>query len=133
MDITIYLPDDIGQRAKAQDVNLSRLLRDALAAQFAEEDAMAKLLEDPQEIKLQLENREGIIYTGRITGTQIAGNDHVEVFLTSRQNVVVYDIDHKKYYTEDQDGDLEDLVNDPDVYLEAMTALDRDAEIDLDV
>jgi post-segregation antitoxin (ccd killing protein) len=44
VDITVYLPDEVAQRAKAQNVNLSRVLRDALTAQFAEEDAVSATL-----------------------------------------------------------------------------------------
>ena len=32
MDITIYLPDDLGKWAKDQELNLSRMLRDAVEA-----------------------------------------------------------------------------------------------------
>ena len=133
MDITIYLPDDIAQRAKKQNINLSRLLRDALVEQFRVEDIMAKTLEGASEIKLKLENENGNIYTGRITGKKIASGDHVEVYLTKDERVIVYDFGNLKYWVEGEDWqvDLEDLIGDRDVYVEAMDALGREVTIDI--
>jgi hypothetical protein len=85
------------------------------------------------EITLQLENDNGSTYTGTITGKRLAGNDHVEVFLTKAGNVVVYDLDKLKYYVDDGQVDLEDLIGDLDLYLEVMDALGREATIALDV
>ena len=52
MDITIYLPDEIAKRAKTKGINLSRVLRDALAGQFAEEDAVNETLEHASTVTL---------------------------------------------------------------------------------
>jgi hypothetical protein len=127
VDVTIYLPDELGKRAKDEDVKLSRMLRDALIVHFAEEDAMKAAREDADKIELLLQTDEGSDYTGLITGKRIAGNDRVEVFVTVRENVVVYDLDKLKYYVEDGELSLTDLIGDErDVYFEAMDALGRE-------
>lgn len=41
MNITVYLPDEIGRRAKAADLPLSRMLRDAILAHFREQEERA--------------------------------------------------------------------------------------------
>ena len=41
MDITIYLPDEIGKWAKEQDLGLSRMLRDAVEDEKRRRDARA--------------------------------------------------------------------------------------------
>ena len=133
MDITIYLPDEIADRAKRQNVNLSRLLRDALAAQFQQEDAMAKTLEGASQVVLQLENEDGRTYKGRITATKIAGSGDVEVFLTEEENVVVYEENKCKYSVcEDPEEDLRGWLTD-DQYIEAMNALGIEPTVDLDI
>lgn len=133
MDITVYLPDELGQRAKAENVNLSRLLRDTLEAQFREDDTVAAVLDDAAEFTLELENEDGIGYRGRFRGTLIAQSESVEVYVTDSGNVLVYDPDKLKYWTETPDTDLDDLIGDQDVYLQAMAALGREGTIDLDV
>jgi non-ribosomal peptide synthetase component E (peptide arylation enzyme) len=136
VDITIYLPDDLARRAKDQGINLSRMLRDALTARFQEEATVAAVLEGATKIELRIEGDRGNVYTGRITGRKIASGEHVEVFLTDKENVVVYDFDNLKYYVEGEDfgrSSLEDLVGDRDVYLRVMHALGRPATVDLDV
>ena len=133
VDITIYLPDEIADRAKRQNVNLSRLLRDALAAQFQQEDAMAKTLEGASQVVLQLENEDGRTYKGRITATKIAGSGDVEVFLTEEENVVVYEENKCKYSVcEDPEEDLRGWLTD-DQYIEAMNALGIEPTVDLDI
>ena len=134
MDITIYLPDDIAARAKKQNVNLSRMLRDALTAQFEEEDTVAKTLEDVKEIVLDLEDDNGHSYKGRITGTKIGDSGDVEVFLTDEQNVLVYDGSQLKYWVcADPEENLRDWLTDNDQYIEAMDALGISATVDLQV
>ena len=134
MDITVYLPDDLGQRAKDSEVNLSRMLRDALTAQFEEEEAMEAISAGATVHELKLEDKDGHIYNGTITGKEIAGNDRAQVFVTDRNNVVVYDPEKLVYYVEDERTEnLEDLIGDQDVYLEAMHALGRPVTIDLEI
>ena len=68
MDITVYLPDEIGQRAKEHELNLSRLLRDAVTEELSRRGAVAETLKDSEVYEIELEGDAGY-YTGRITGT----------------------------------------------------------------
>lgn len=40
MNIAVYLPDDIGKRAKAEGINISLFLRNALIAEFEKRDTV---------------------------------------------------------------------------------------------
>lgn len=133
MNITIYLPDEIAERAKSRkDIILSRILREALAELFEREDTMAKTLDGAKEIVLDLEDHEGRRYKGRIQGTKIAGSDNVEVFLTD-ENVVVYEPDRLMFNVcEEPESELRDLLRESD-YIEAMIALGIEPIVDLAV
>lgn len=134
MDITIYLPDELGQRAKADpNVNLSRMLRDALADHYQQEDAMAATIEGATEYKLTLEDDEGRTYTGRITATRIAQDGDIEVFLTGEENVVFYDGERLRYWVvQEPEDELRGVLN-TEAYVDAMHALGQEVEVDLDV
>lgn len=133
MDITIYLPDELALRAKSAGVNLSRLLRDALIEQFHQEDAVANATQDATIVTLDLQDRDGRAYKGRITASRIAQTDRVEVYLTPEEKVVVYDLDQLRYdVVEDPEEELVDLLRDDD-YLEVMNALGIVPTVDLDL
>jgi hypothetical protein len=127
VDITVYLPDELGERAKREeDINLSRMLRDALIDEFARRDTVSKTLSDPQTIDLNLETRDGPLrYIGRITGTMIAEGHHdVRVFLTNDERVLVYDEQKLDYHdvTDDPESSLRSWLEDGP-YIEALGAL----------
>jgi hypothetical protein len=85
VDVTVSIPDDMRRRAKADGLNLSRLLRDALAAEFTRRDAVALLLDDPQTHELELMTPEGRMYTGRFRGRlihEIEGRTYEALYLT---------------------------------------------------
>lgn len=129
MDITIYLPDELGERAKKHNVNLSRLLRDALIAQFEQEDTVEKTLQREKEFTLRLEDQDGRTYKGRITGVEIAEN----VYLTTDESVVVYEPDTLRFsVAEDPETDLEGMLP-QDQYIKAMNALGIEPTVDLDI
>ncbi len=131
MDITVYLPDDLARRAKSAGINLSRTLRDAIQAQFAEEDAIEATLQGAEDITLDLE--DGTI--GRFTGTLIGSGHDVEIYLSEAGNVVAYDAGKQRFNV--VDNPEEDLANwlphDPEEYVNAMRALGLTAVVDLDI
>jgi hypothetical protein len=60
VDITVYLPDELGARARADpNVNLSRLLRAALIEHYEREDTMTETLTDAKLQIIEVENDEG--------------------------------------------------------------------------
>jgi hypothetical protein len=94
VDITVYLPDETGARAKREDLNFSRILRDAVQAEFARRDAMDAALSNPQTYEFELVDLDtDQKYTGRITGKRLLDHgDTYQVFLASDQQrvLVVY-------------------------------------------
>jgi hypothetical protein len=97
MDITVYLPDELGARAKRAELKLSRLLRDAVERELDRRDAMGRLLDDgdPEVYEVTIHSQEGtqggLLLTGRITGRRVAGDDELGVYLTSDRRVIVHD------------------------------------------
>jgi hypothetical protein len=140
VDVTVYLPDDIGARAREEKLKLSRMLRDAVTAELERRDAMTATLQDTEtyEVTLRHNDGAGLQYTGRITGKLIAGNDPeiVAIYLTTDRRVLVVHADQGIYFR--LDGDDKDLLDgllisgiDQDEFLEACQALGLKPVIDL--
>jgi hypothetical protein len=134
VDITVYLPDELGQRAKREAVNLSRMLRDALADEFQRRDAMATAEHTLHLI--DLEDEDGHIYKGRITGSVIATADDTVVFSTDDERVIVYESDNLRFWEaashDDPEGPEDSLRFLPeDEYRAAMSALGITPVVDI--
>jgi hypothetical protein len=128
VDITVYLPDALGERAKEQNINLSRTLRDAIEEELEMRDAMKTTLEDTQVYEVELEDGT----TGRITGTRIATDwkDGDEVYLTEDERVLYYDAQRERVREiEDPQEELRNL--DGEQYSAAAAALGFKPVIDL--
>jgi hypothetical protein len=134
VDITIYLPDEVAQRAKAQNVNLSRVLRDALTAQFTEEDAVSATLEEAGIVTLDLQTDEGHAYRGRMEATLLgeAGDGATAVYLRRTGEVIAYRADERAFRVVEDPGSELFAVLPADRYFAAMDALGIIPEIDLD-
>jgi hypothetical protein len=134
VDITVYLPDEVAQRAKAQNVNLSRVLRDALTAQFAEEDAVSTTLEDARTVTLELRTEEGRVYRGRMEATLIGKGvrSGAEVYLRQSGEVITYRSEDRRFRTVDDPASELLAVLPTDEYIAAMDALGIVPEVDLD-
>jgi hypothetical protein len=94
MDLTVYLPDNIGERAKTAEpkINLSALLRAAVVAELDRRKRVSKLLKGAHEHELDLQGPEGEPYIGVLTGTQITeGQGGVTVYLATDGRVLAYD------------------------------------------
>lgn len=132
MDVTIYLPDEIGTWAKENKLKLSRLLRDAVTAERERRRIMAETLSDVETHEVFLEDKDGRTYTGRITGRLIADDPgDIEVYLTVDERVLVYDGGRSEYWVlnnpvEQLRGWLTDAA-----YFEAITALGETPVVDL--
>jgi hypothetical protein len=133
VDITVYLPDELGERAKRDEINLSRMLRDALTEEFERSDTMSKTLNKPETYELELDDDETGQYTGRITGKLIAEDDDVAVYLTERERVIVYDGSLLRYHdiTDDPEEGLSGLRH--AAYTDACRALGINPVVDLDL
>jgi post-segregation antitoxin (ccd killing protein) len=134
VDITVYLPDEIARRAKAQNVNLSRILRDALTDQFAEEDTMRTTLDAAQAITLELRTEEGRSYRGRLAAVRIGRGapDGADVYLRRNGDVVAHRAEDGVLTTVlDPENDLRSILPTAE-YIAAMNAIGIVPEVDLD-
>ena len=124
MDITVYLPDEVAQRAKAQNVNLSRVLRDALTTQFAEEDTVSATLEAARTVTLELTTDEGRHYRGRLEAALIGESPSTgtAVYLRRNGEVITYRAEDRRFSTvADPAGELLAVLP-TDAYIAAMYA-----------
>lgn len=143
MKVNIYLPDELGERAKKEELNLSRMLRDAVTAEMDLREAMARSLSDVRRYEIELSTDEGDEYIGRVTGTEIANvADDIRIFLTNDRRVLVYNrydldvhdlsepepgVDPNTTLTEN----LRVWLAEPDDYIRACKALGLKAVVDL--
>jgi hypothetical protein len=132
VDITIYLPDLIGEQAKEAKLPLSRMLRAAVELELERRATMARTLKQTGTATYLLDV-EGVQeghppYTARLVGAELVrdgkpGSSH-RAFLTDDGRVFVYVEEH---------GSLINVADDPveklrewlrdDAYLEALVAL----------
>jgi len=134
VDITVYLPDEVAQRAKAQNVTLSRVLRDALTAQFAQEDAVSTTLEKARTVTLELTTEEGRAYRGRMEATLI-GTDvrsGTDVYLRRSGEVITYRSEEHRFRAVADPANELLAVLPTGEYIAALDALGIVAEVDLD-
>lgn len=90
MDVTVYLPDEIGKRAKDEGINLSRTLRTALEGELGRLEQMRRATGDSQVFEVRVAKNDDE-FTGRITGSLIDRSGDSAVYLTDDERVVVYD------------------------------------------
>lgn len=104
MDITVYLPDEIGRRAKAEDLNLSALLRAGVIEELNRRAALAEMADEAEPVELDLETDDGEPYVGRFDGTLLAWTTDLELYIqTEDERVVAYDRRKLRYDEADAD------------------------------
>ena len=137
MKFNLYLPDQLGERAKELERGrLSFLLQAAVREELERRDAVAETLSDVQTHELAIENEEtGYAYTGRVTGTVIArnysGTQETRVYLTDDERVLVYDGQNLRYYVlEDPVEELRGWLDDEN-YAAALYAIGERPVVDL--
>lgn len=132
MNVNVYLPDELGKRAKAVGLPLSRLLQRSVQEELGKMESRAATLEGPQTFELALAI-DGHQVMGRLTGARIAGptRKDIEVFLTEDERILLYDGAAERYFVvNDPVEQLRDAL-DEEAYFEAMDALGETPTIDL--
>jgi post-segregation antitoxin (ccd killing protein) len=130
VNLNVYLPDDLGERAKDADLPLSRMLREAVITELNRRAIMSETLEEPQEQLVDIVSDGGVTYTGRFTGTLIAGGNDVDVYLTTDKRTLVYDRAAAQIRQVDDPEDLREWL-DLDGYVIALEALGAKPVIDI--
>ncbi len=119
MDITVYLPEELGSKAKEAELPFSRLLRGAVEEELERRATMKLTLEDAGPCELRLEDQEGRSYVGQFVGTLVAEDRDVQVYLTEDERVLLYDASKMQVHEiDDGQEELRDWLND-DAYAEA--------------
>lgn len=133
MDFSVYLPDQIGERAKKEELKLSRMLRDAVIKEFERRDATEATLSSAQTYEFEMVTEEGRPYIARLTGARIAGDAGVGAYLTTDKRVFLHDGVVITRIDDDEVADVLRLafVDEPDEYIAACAALGIKAVIDL--
>jgi len=140
MDITVYLPDEIGRWAKEHDVNLSAMLREAVI----EERQRREVVDIGGESEVHELYTEDDIggHTVRLHGKEIAYDGrHVTAYLTEDGGVFVYHGDEQQLYELGDPADpnpdpgygkgLRPWFDDDATYVGAMAAIGEKAIIDV--
>jgi hypothetical protein len=111
MDITVYLPDDLGKWAKEHELGLSRMLREAVEEEKKRHDARAKITEEGFE---RVEAYDGerdreVAFQGR----QIGYADHWDqtAYLTPKNAIAVYSAERQELWIYD---DYQEFLGNPD-------------------
>jgi hypothetical protein len=139
MDITIYLPDDLGRWAKEHDLNLSRMLREAVENEKRSRAVAATTLGDARIHTLAVGDvgtaDDSDDFTARLHGTLIAtqaiddGHGITQVYLGQDGKVYIYDFLGALHRDVTPDVLREHL--DDAAYVKAMHAIGRVPVIDI--
>jgi hypothetical protein len=124
VNVNVYLPDDLGEHAKAEELKLSRLLREAVVNELHRRKTMRETLEEPQVYEIEIGDdvhidgesvEERGTYLGRITGKLVHETPIWLVFLATDRRVIVYyggdDARHDlRYYVLEADATEQQLI-----------------------
>lgn len=115
VNVNLYLPDDLGEQAKAENLKLSRLLREAVVRELHRRSAMSETLSETQVYEVDLGNDDET-YTGLITGKLVHETPIWLVFLTSDRRVIIHyggedTPDDHRYFVLDADASERELVD----------------------
>src|SRR4051794_27910767 len=94
VDITVYLPDEIGKRAKDAALPFSRMLRDAVTAQLDYRDTLTHATGGMTPHKIDTANGERAVqlqFTGRRIASDADCDGDLAVYQTDTGTIVVAD------------------------------------------
>lgn len=138
MDITIYLPDELGKWAKEHELGLSRMLRDAVEAEKRRLEAGATLKAKAETYLMSVaepDDHGGTdYYTARLHGRRIGagclGGGDVYVYVGENGKLYVHSTADDSLVRDVATGELRKYV-DETAYVEAMRALGEEVTIDI--
>lgn len=125
MNITVYLPEDLGQEAKRQDLPLSRLLRHGVQRELRRREAqkthretmLAAHADAMKPVTLEVDDPDGEDYLARFVGAEVSDFGPYLVYLHEDGRVVVYDREERRL----------ELVEDPIEELRDLPGFDEDS------
>jgi hypothetical protein len=138
MDITVYLPDELGNWARDHDLPLSRMLREAVEIEKRRRDASAALAAETttHELAVSEPGSPGGAgdYTARLHGVLIAtqhlgGGSSIDVYAGEDDKMYVHYTADGRLRRDVEPEQLRQYVDEP-TYIQAMRALGEDVIID---
>ena len=122
MNHNVYLPDDLGQRAKDAGINLSSTLRDAITKELAHRDELAKAVDGMVPQSIESTGGDGNAAVLRFTGKQLAADGAgAGVYQTAKGEILLIAEDYYMHFISAEEfGDF--------VSAENRNNLGRDAE-----
>jgi post-segregation antitoxin (ccd killing protein) len=136
MDVTVYLPDEIGQWAKDAELNLSGLLREAVLRVRRGMEAAEETASHAKVVELSVADDDGF-YTARLHGTKMAQGSlrprekpRFEIYITESGEVVSYHPRTKKLYRAMKGEELRGILDDK-TYIAVMRAAGQEPIIDI--
>lgn len=139
MDITVYLPDDLGKWAKERELNLSRMLREAVEAEKRRREVVAGLAAEATIHELAAREPSELAGDGpdidvRLHGTLIAeqsvsGHGSTEVYMGQDGKIYVHDFQGELHRDVEPD-DLGEFVT-GSAYIKVMHAIGQVPVIDV--
>lgn len=131
MDITVYLPDELGTEAKAAGLNLSALLRARVTEELDAMKAVKHALSEATEHTIRLRDGEDRPYRGRFEGVLLVEDRGVDVYLVADERLLVHEPDEGRVsQINDPEEELRSWLNDEE-YIEVMAAIGREAVVDI--
>ncbi|HEV2373403.1 MAG TPA: hypothetical protein VGS19_14665 [Streptosporangiaceae bacterium] len=133
MDITVHLPDDLGQWASDAGLDLSHMLRGGLEAERDRREAIAQGLTKADVVRLPVwDQARGRRYNARLHGValHVIEGEAVQAYLGEDKKIYVYDQRNCSLVEDVDPGHLDEWLG-PDAYIEAMTVLGEEPEIDI--
>jgi len=122
LNITVYLPEEIGTWAKKADLNLSYMLRRAVEGEQHRQAVRMNLGDQSGVHELEVQDKHKRIYTARFHGRLLTEHDGVTAYLSDDGNIWTYDgssfdlCPHDEPWLDLQDWPLDD-------YLTVMEAI----------
>jgi len=135
MNITVYIQDELGAKAKEAGLPMSALFQKAVTGELERRRAVEVTESKANTYEVDMVDEEGRRYTGRIIGTRMAeGHRGEQVYLGEDERVLVYDPNTEGqwqcYEVEDAEEDLRQIL-DHEEYLATLSALGIKPTIDL--
>jgi len=136
MDITVYLPDELGNWARDHDLHLSRMLRETVEIEKRRREASAALAAETTTHELAVsEPGSPGDYTARLHGVLIAtqhlgGGGSIDVYAGEDDKMYVHYTAEGRLRRDVEPEQLQQYVDEP-TYIQAMRALGEDVIIDI--
>ena len=131
MDIKVYLPDEIGEKAIAAGLKgrWSAIFREAIEEEIMRQEAVAESLKGAEQVVLSLTDSDGRSFKGRFTGKLLADDVNGELYLKEDETLLFYRPQAETYSAVEVD-ELQELLS-LEAYIEAMHALGEEPVIDI--